>query len=76
MCSTPSAAAAQAVQVFQGAGVRGGAQRFQSRGGGVGAGQAGDGVPGRDELGDDGGSGQSGTAGDEDVHEVLSRLGQ
>ena len=65
-------AAAQAVEVVQGAAVWCGAQRLQPGGGGIRARQTGDGVAGRDELGDDGGAGLAGTTGDKDMHETLS----
>ncbi|GGP14504.1 hypothetical protein GCM10012278_70570 [Nonomuraea glycinis] len=67
-------AAAQAVEVVQGAAVRCGAQRLQPGGSRVRARQAGDGVAGRDEFGDDRGSGLAGTTSDKDMHETSSRL--
>ncbi len=64
-------AAAQTVEVVQGAAVRHRPQRPQLGGGAVGARQSGDGVAARDQLGDDRGAGLSGTAGDEDMHGTL-----
>ena len=65
-------AGAQSVEVVQRAAVRRGAERLEPSGGGGGrARQSGDGVAGGDELGDDGGAGEPGSTGDEDVHERL-----
>lgn len=64
-------AATQAVEVVQVAAMRCGAQRRQPGGGAIRAGQAEHGVTGRDQLGDDGGAGLTGTTGDENTHGTL-----
>jgi hypothetical protein len=61
----------QPVEVGEVTAEHGGAQRGHRRGGRVGPGQAGDLVPGGDELGDDGRADVPGRAGNENPHSNL-----
>jgi len=61
-------ARAEAVDVVEGAAAHPRSRRGQGAGRGVGPGEAGDLVPGLDELGNDGGPDPAGRSGNEDAH--------
>ncbi|GGW56177.1 hypothetical protein GCM10010503_36620 [Streptomyces lucensis JCM 4490] len=63
-------ATAQAVEVVQTSTEGRGAERLKPGGGGGRTRESGDGVAGRDELGDDGGAGLTGAAGNKDMRDL------